>query len=159
MYEMHINRFADWCTTKKVTILTQEIINMYKIYLIEDIKYADNSLAQCMAALKYKLNRCEDNEFVFKKKRGPAKIVRPHTAFTVDKLEDLFKLAAGDPQVNAIVHLMYDTAARIQDVARLEIGKFDLKNWDKNSGMEFEFVAKKTSARKVYITKATLRLL
>lgn len=40
----------------------------------------------------------------------------------------------------------------------MKVEQFDFIGWDGNSGMEIEFAARKTAARKVYITKATLML-
>lgn len=63
--------------------------------------------------MKYKLNKCEKKEIIFAKKRGQAKTVRPHTAFSQQQLTDIFNLAAKDIEINTLVHLLYDTAARM----------------------------------------------
>ena len=57
-----------------------------------------------------------------------------------------------------MVHLLYDTAARIQDVAVLTVENFGLENWNGRSGIDIKFAAQKTSARDVFITASTLKL-
>ena len=121
MYSTHIERFEKWCTENLIPSVEQEHVNKYLVYILEANKYSDNSLRSCIAALKYKLNKCEKNGFDFKRSRGKAKIVRPHTAFTEDKMKELFELASTNLEVNTLVHILYDTAARIQDVAGLTV--------------------------------------
>lgn len=113
MYDMHIRRFEKWCTENHIRSVEQGHVNKYIVHIIEEKEYADNSIRSCIAALKYKLNKCEKNDFDFKRSRGKAKIVRPHTAFTEDKMKELFELATSNLEVNTLVHLLYDTAARI----------------------------------------------
>ena len=48
--------------------------------------------------------------------------IRPHKAYNKKDLHTIFECAKDSPEINALVHLLYDMAARIQDVVGLTFG-------------------------------------
>lgn len=48
--------------------------------------------------------------------------IRPHQAYNKQNLKTIFEFAKDSPEMNALVHLLYDMAARIQDVVGLTFG-------------------------------------
>lgn len=41
---MHVGRFEKWCSQRNVSSPSQADINEYMVYLIDEVKYSDNSL-------------------------------------------------------------------------------------------------------------------
>lgn len=74
---------------------------------------SDNTRRLCIAALKFKLNRCEKRNLEFPKSKKKAKLVNPHKAYSKEELQNLFELAKTSQETELKVHLLYDMAARV----------------------------------------------
>lgn len=73
-------------------------------------------------------------------------------------MNEIFELAEEDPRMNALVRFLYDAAARVQDCENLRVAPFIalLKAAGKDKSIIMNLVAKKSQARRVNITPATI---
>lgn len=77
------------------------------------MKYSDNTKRLCVAALKFKLNKCEKRNIDFPKIKKKAKLVNPHKAYSKEELQELFDCVKGNEEIELKIHLLYDMAARV----------------------------------------------
>ena len=78
------------------------------------------------AALSFLLNRCFRLNLSlkdYKVRKSTRQNINEHTAFNEKELKELFDTAEPFPEMNALVHLLYDMAARLQDVVGLNFGQ------------------------------------
>ena len=112
-YEKSIRRFEKWLHINDIISPLQADLDRYITESILPMKLADNSRALEYAALRFKINHCENRKLIFPKPPRNTKMVRPHTAFTIDLLQQIFKLAKDNSMISALIRLLYDSAARI----------------------------------------------
>ena len=114
-YSKYIRVFDGWCKSRGIKhfSLKEKDFFDFVIHMNTELLYSDNTKRLCLAALKYKLNKCEKRDFTFHKSRKRAKQVNPHKAHNKEELQEIFNVAANKLDVDVKVHLLYDMAARI----------------------------------------------
>lgn len=76
-----------------------------------------------IAALRFRFNFCEKKEFSFKGLRKGSKSKKPHKVISSVELGQIFKASQKDLGICVAFHLLYDLAARAQDLVVLEYGQ------------------------------------
>lgn len=93
---------------------------MYIATMLNQKGASDNSKKACFAALKYKLVTCEGRKDIsFPKLKGKSRQKNPHRYFDQVQLAHIFEIAKSDTSIEVLVHLLYDMAARMQDIIGL----------------------------------------
>ena len=74
-YSKHITTFDSWCKSEKIlsNTLTEKDLYDFIVHMNNNLSYSDNTKRLCIAALKFKLNKCERRSFIFPKQRKKAK--------------------------------------------------------------------------------------
>jgi len=77
------------------------------------------------AALTFLFKQCLHQDVSLKSYNTTKSVrqnINPHKAYNKQNLNSIFECAKDSPEINALVHLLYDMAARIQDVVGLTFG-------------------------------------
>lgn len=72
-----------------------------------------------IAALRFRFNFCEKKMFSFKGLSKKSKQENPHKLVKPEHLRQIFARAAEEIELSVAFHLLYDLAARCQDLLEL----------------------------------------
>ncbi len=108
-------------------------------------------------ALQFLLNTCLNLSLSFKfySTTSTRQNIRPHKAYEKTELKELITEAQEDTEMFAMVNLLSDMAARIQDLVGLTFGTILKAKQQPDGTREVELPAKKASSRSVIISAPT----
>lgn len=149
---MHIQNFQRFWGAQ-TTHFTQSNLDSYW-HQQDGTKPSKSIQKMRKAALKFYLVECLDLPLKFDQYKATGKQdIRPHKAHSKSEMEGILGASRDDEEMHALVSLLYDMAARIQDVVGLTFGQITKAKKNINDIREVDLPAKKTTARTVTISE------
>jgi hypothetical protein len=152
------NKFLQWFSEKKGK--KQRVLASDAREFVSEFIKAGKDTQILISALKYRFNECENRKFSFKGLNKKTENPKPHQAMNAEKLASIFLALENKPSIYLACNMLYDLAARSQDLLHFTFGSF-LPTAD--GGASVTWIPKKTKNRRVsragLVTKKTFELL